>query len=80
MCRFVAILNPLKRPLVFASRRALLRPSATSKKSRGERGHPCLKPLSEWKKWDVAPLMRTAKEAVEIHAKIHFIKEKLKPR
>ena len=57
MLRLVAILIPSKMPLLFASRRALLRPSATSKKSRGERGHPHLKPLSEWKKWDAAPLM-----------------------
>ena len=75
MFKFVAILIPSKRPLRFASRRALLRPYATSKKSRGGRGNPCLKPLSEWKKWDVAPLMRTAKEVVDIHANIHFIKE-----
>ena len=75
MFRFVAILIPSKRPLLLASRRALLRPSTTSKKSRGERGHPYLKPRSEWKKWDAAPLMRTAKEAIEIHTKIHFMKE-----
>ena len=60
---------------LFASRIALLKPSATSKKSRRERGQPCLDPHSAWKKGDAAPLMRTAKEVVVIHAKIHFIKE-----
>ena len=75
MFRFVAILIPSNNPLLLASRMALLRPSATSKKSRGERGHPYLNPHSEWKKWDVSPLMRTAKEAIKIHEKIHFIKD-----
>ena len=75
MFKFVATLIPSNKPLLFASRRALLKPSTTSKKSRGGRGNPCLKPLSEWKKWDVAPLIRTAKEVVEIHGNIHFIKE-----
>ena len=75
MFRFLATLICSKRPLLLASIMALLRPFATSKKNRGERGHPCLKPCLEWKKLDVAPLMRTGKEEVEIHAKIHFIKE-----
>ena len=75
MFMFVAILNPSNSPLLLASRMALLRPFESSKKSRGERGHPCLNPCLAWKKWDAAPLMRTAKEAVVIQAKIHFIKE-----
>ena len=75
MFRFVAILIPSNNSLLFASRIALLKPSATSKKSRGDRGQPCLNPRSAWKKGEAAPLMRTAKEAVVIHAKIHFIKE-----
>ena len=75
MFRFVAILIPLNSPLLFASRMALLKPSATSKKSKGERGQPYLNPLSAWKKGDATPLMRTAKETVVIHAKIHFIKD-----
>ena len=75
MFKFVVILIPSNSPLLFASRIALLKPSATSKKSRGERGHPCLNPCSAWKKGDAAPLMRTAKEAVVIHAKIYFMKE-----
>ena len=75
MFKFMEILIPSNNPLLLASRMSLLTPSATRKKSRGERGHPCLNPRSEWKKWDAAPLMRTMKEAVVIHAKIHFIKE-----
>ena len=75
MFRFVETLIRSYKPLLFASRRALLKPSATSRKSKVERGHPCRKSLLEWKKWDVAPLMRNAKEVVEIHANIHFIKE-----
>ena len=75
MFRFVAILIPSNSPLLLASRMALLRPFSTSKKSIGERGHPYLNPHLAWKKGDAAPLMRTAKEAVEIHAKINFMKE-----
>ena len=75
MLEFVVILIPSNNPLLFASRIALLKPSTTSKKSRGERGQPYLNPRSAWKKGDAAPLMRAAKEAVVIHAKIHFIKE-----
>ena len=75
MFRFVAILIPSNSPLLLASRMALLRPFSTSKKSRRERGQPCLDPHSAWKKGDAAPLMRTAKEVVVIHAKFNFMKE-----
>ena len=75
MSRFVETLIRSYKPLLFASRRALLKPSATSRKSKGERGHPCHKTISEWKKWDVATLTRIAKEAVDMHANIHFINE-----
>ena len=74
MLKFVVILIPSNSPLLFTSRIALLKPSATSKKSRGDRGQPCLNPRSTWKKGEVAPLMRTAKETVVMHAKIHFMK------
>ena len=74
MLKFVVILIPSNSPLLFASRIALLKPSATSKKSRGDRGQPCLNPLSAWKNGEAAPLMRTTKEAVVMHAKIHFMK------
>ena len=75
MFKFVVILIPSNSPLLFASRIALLKPSATRRKSRGERGQPYLNPRSAWKKVDVAPLMRTAKEVVEMHAIIHLINE-----
>ena len=74
MLKFVLILIPSNNPLLFASRIALLKPSANSKKSRGDRGQPCLNPCSAWKKVEASPLMRTAKEAVVMHAKIHFMK------
>ena len=74
MLKFVVILIPSNNPLLFASRIALLKPSTTSKKSRGDRGKPCLNPCSAWKKGEAAPLMRNTKEAVVIHAKIHFMK------
>ena len=63
MLVFVVILRPSNNPLLFASRIALLNPSATSRKSRGDSGQPCLIPLSAWKKGEAAPFMRTAKEA-----------------
>ena len=72
--RFVAILIPSNNLLPFASRMALLKPSTTSKKSRADRGQPCLNPRSTWKKGEVSPLMRTVKEVVVMHAKIHFMK------
>ena len=73
MFKFAAFFIPSKRPLIFASSNALVSPSATSRKMRGERGHPWRNSLSEWKKWELAPFMRIAKEAVEMQAKIHFI-------
>ena len=80
MLEFVESLRPSNNPLLFASRMALLKPSATSKKSRGDRGQPCLNPCSTWKKGEVAPFMSTAKEVIVMHAKIHFMKGWLKPR
>ena len=74
MLIFVVILRPSNSPLLFASRMALLNPSATSRKSRGDSGQPCLRPLPGWKNGEAAPFMRTAKEAVVIHAQIHFMK------
>ena len=63
-----------KKESFFASKISLLSPFATNKKRRGESGHPCLKPLLEREKGEVDPLMRKIKEAVEIHAQIHFMK------
>jgi hypothetical protein len=41
------ILIPDKDPVHFSSEIALLSPSTTKRKSSGESGQPCLKPLSE---------------------------------
>jgi hypothetical protein len=71
---------PWKSPEVMAELKALLKPSATRRKSRGERGHPCLRPLSEEKKGEVAPLIKTAKVTEEIQAIIHLMKGTSNPR
>ena len=71
---FVESLSPSNNPLPFASRIALLNPSTTSRKSRGDTGHPCLRPLSAWKKGEATPFMRTAKDAVMMQENIHFMK------
>ena len=65
--------DPFNLTSFFASRMALLRPFATSKNKRGERGNPCLSPLFERKKDKAEPFMSTAKDVVEMQAKIHFI-------
>jgi len=41
--------------------KALLKLSATIRKRRGERGHPCLIPLSGLEKTDVEPLFNIEK-------------------
>ena len=74
MLVFVESLSASNNPLTFASRIALLNPSTTSRKSRGDSGQPCLRPLSSWKKGEASPFMRTAKEAVVMQEKIHFMK------
>ena len=80
MLVFVEILSPSNNPLPFASRIALLNPSATRRKSKGDSGQPYLRPLSAWKKGEADPFIRTAKEAIVMHSKIHFMKGYLKPR
>jgi hypothetical protein len=65
---------------MMAKPKALLKPSMTRRKRRGERGHPCLSPLSEEKKGEVAPLIRTAKETEEIQAIIHLMKGTSNPK
>ena len=74
MLVFVEIISPSNSPLPFASRIALLSPSITSRKSKGDSGKPCLRPLSVWKKGEAAPFMGTAKEALVMQEKIHFMK------
>ena len=53
---------PLKNPLHLADKIALLKPSATTRKSKGARGHPCLSPLPDLKKLEATPLIRTKNE------------------
>ena len=53
---------PLYKPLHLADKSALLKPSATTRKSKGARGHPCLRPLPDLKKLEATPLIRTKKE------------------
>jgi hypothetical protein len=43
---------------------ALLSPYTTNKKRSGDKGQPCFKPLSGWKKQDVDPLIIIAKETI----------------
>jgi hypothetical protein len=71
---------PWKSPELMAEIKALLNPSATRRKSRGERGHPCLSPLPEEKKGEAAPLIRTTKVTEEIQAIIHLMKGTSNPR
>ena len=74
MLVFVVILRPSNKPLLFSSIISILNPFATSRKSRGDSGKPCLRPLSAWKNGEADPFMRNTKEEVVMHAKIHFMK------
>jgi hypothetical protein len=74
------ILIPEKDPVRFSSESALLSPSATRRKSSGESGQPCLKPLSERKKGEVDPFISTEKETVVIQHIIHLTKETENPK
>jgi len=71
---------PWNSPLLAAFKSALLKPSATNKKSKGERGQPWRKPFSEMKKGEANPFIRIAKETEEMHAMIHLMKGTLNPR
>jgi len=73
-------LIPEKDPNLFASKISLLSPSATKRKSSGERGQPCLKPLSEEKKGEAEPLISTAKETVVRQFMTHLMKGDAKPK
>jgi hypothetical protein len=53
---------------------ALLNPYATKRKRYGESGHPYLNPLEVLKKFDVDPLINTAKEVVVTHPIIYLTK------
>jgi len=64
------ILSPCRPPLLFSVAISLLSPSITSRKRSGDKGHPCLIPLSILKEGKVDPLMRIAKETEEIQPMI----------
>ena len=64
-------LIPFITPSALALSMILLKASATSKKMKGDSGHPCLKPLVGMKKLDGAPLIMTAKEVDCKHPIIH---------
>jgi hypothetical protein len=74
------ILMPLKFPADFASIKKRLRHSATKRKRSGDRGHPCLTPLSSLKNEEVEPLIKMEKETEDRHPIIQFVKATPKPR
>lgn len=74
-----ARIRPVNSPLLTASRRKRLKPSATSRKMRGESGHPWRSPRSALKKGDAALFMRTPKEVVEMHPITHLTNPISKP-
>jgi hypothetical protein len=55
------ILIALILPTLLHSKINLLRPSATKRNKKGEKGHPCLRPLNALMKLDGEPLIRTTK-------------------
>ena len=74
------VFMPWKSLVLMVEIKALLNPFATRRKSRGERGHPCLRALPEEKKGEAALLIRTAKVTKEIQAIIHLMKGTSNPR
>ena len=64
----------------FYAAKALLNPSTTRRNKRGESGQPCLKPLSDLKKFVADPFMRTEKVTVVIQHMIHLINGTVKPK
>lgn len=73
-------LIPRKDPVCFSAESALLRPSTTRRKSRGESGQPCLIPLSDLKKGEAEPFMSIEKETVVMQCIIHLMKGTGKPK
>jgi len=74
------ISSPLKSPNLLASPISQLSLSTTGKKRRGDKGQPCLRPRSAWKKGDADPLIRTAKETFVIQPITQFMKGNAKPK
>ena len=57
----------------FALRISVLSPSITSRKRRGDSGHPCLRPQEASKKYVGFLLISIAKENIDTQLMIHFI-------
>jgi hypothetical protein len=64
--------TPRNSPLDFAAPIALLSPSTTNKKRSGDKGQPCLNPLSAEKKFEADPFIRTTKDIVEMQLMIQL--------
>jgi hypothetical protein len=71
---------PRKDPNHFSTAKSLLNPSTTRRNRRGKSGQPCIKPLSDLKKFVADPFMRTEKVTVVIHQMIHLINGIVKPK
>jgi hypothetical protein len=56
------MLIPFKLPFPEVSFRDLLRLSTTKRKTRGDKGHPCIIPLLGLKKGEATPFIRITKE------------------
>ena len=70
---------PLKIPMDLADNRALLKPSVTTRNSKGARGHPCLSPLPNLKKLEATPLIKTENETEVKLLITHVMKGTPKP-
>ena len=78
--RYGEVFIPWKSPELMADINAMINPSATRRNNRGERGHPCLRPLSEKKKGEAALLIRTTNVTVDMQTIIHLMKGTSNPR
>ena len=65
---------PFKVPWIFSTLKYILKPSATSMKSKGYKWQPCQIPLLAWKKGNATPLIRTESDTIVIKLMIHMIK------
>lgn len=76
---FVAILNPRRDPNILATSRFLLKGSTIIMYNKGDKGHPCRRPLEATEKGDGLPLMRGKIHGDPMQALIHKMKSLLKP-
>ena len=73
------ILTPISNPDVFIEATSLLKPSMISMNMRGDKGQPCLKTLSAWKKFEEKPLISIMKATDVTQHMIQFMKGCGKP-